>query len=114
MVIFITLLASLIASASQLLYKTGLGRRINRLGHFLELVHSRRIIAGGIGYIASLVIYLYALSNAPLSVVYPVFASSFIFTTLLSARMLGERFSARRGAGVLLVFIGVVIIASSV
>ena len=65
-------------------------------------------------YFVSLVIYLYALSNAQLSIVYPTFASTFIFVTLLSVVALKEKVTGKRAAGILMVFFGIVIIALSI
>ncbi len=113
LVIFITLVAAFIASLSQLAYKRNLVTKISSIRHLIEALRNKYIIAGLLGQLTSLLIYLYALSGAALSVVYPLFASSFIFTTLLSALLLKEKFPMRRVAGVLLVFAGVVIIAMS-
>lgn len=114
MVIFITLVAALIASFSQLYYKKGLKMKINNLADGIDALKNRNIQLGVLGYIVSLVIYLYALSNAQLSVVYPIFASTFIFVAVLSAVLLKESLSRTRILGVLLVFLGVVIIAFSI
>ena len=59
------------------------------------------------------VLYIAALSGGQLSIVYPVFASSFIFVTLISAAILKEKITAIRAVGVLLVFIGIGIVAIS-
>ena len=68
---------------------------------------------GLIGYAAALVLYIIALSGGQLSVVYPVFASSFIFVALISAAVLKEKITPVRAIGVLLVFIGISIVAIS-
>lgn len=113
MVIFITLIAALIASFSQILYKKGLVTKISGFKGAILAFRNKNVFIGLLGYILSLLVYLYALSNAPLSVVYPLFASTFIFITILSAIMLKEKVSKWRVLGVLLVFLGIVIIASS-
>lgn len=114
LVIFITLVASLIASFGQLLYKKGLKTRHETISHTLKAIKDRNILMGVGAYFVSLVVYLYALSSAPLSVVYPTFASTFIFVTLISAVMLKEKISAVRALGVLVIFIGIAIIAVSI
>ena len=113
LVIFITLVAALIASFSQLAYKRNMGKKISSMGDFMATFRKKGVQLGLAGYVASLVVYLYALSNAPLSVVYPTFASTFIFITVLSALQLKESFSTRRSIGVGLVFLGILIIAAS-
>jgi drug/metabolite transporter (DMT)-like permease len=114
LVIFITLIAALIASASQLLFKKRLNIKVHGMMHLIRTVlNDRRILAGLAGYGISFIIYIYALSKAPLSVVYPVFASSFIFIAILSYKFLNERISPARVVGILIIFIGIVAIALS-
>jgi drug/metabolite transporter (DMT)-like permease len=112
-VIFITLIAALIASFAQILFKNSMVSTLSGIRSILRLFLKKKVILGFTGYIISLAIYLYALKAAPLSVVYPTFASSFIFITLLSAIFLKERINKTRLAGVVLVFIGIVIIGIS-
>ncbi len=77
------------------------------------MLSNRNVMAGIIVYVVSLAVYLYALSAAPLSVVYPTFASTFIFITLLSHFYLKEKLSWTRIAGVLAIFVGIVVIATT-
>lgn len=114
LVIFITLLAALIASFGQLLYKKGVPKRIEKIRHVHSILKNRYIWLGGAAYLVSLAIYLYALQYAPLSVAYPVFASSFIFIALVSALVLKERLSYLRMLGILLVFAGIVVVSSTI
>jgi drug/metabolite transporter (DMT)-like permease len=113
LVIFITLVAALIASLAQVLFKKGLPAGIRKISHFVMLIKNKLVLSGICLYALSLALYLYALESAALSVVYPIFASTFIFVVITSALVLGEKISWKRGGGVLLVFIGVVIIAVS-
>jgi drug/metabolite transporter (DMT)-like permease len=109
-IITLTLLAALIASTAQLLFKKKLPAHAS-IKAIVRAVFTPWILAGLAAYLASLVVYLYALSHANLSVVYPIFASSFVFTALLSAVALKERISAKQVIGIALVFIGIGIIA---
>ena len=113
-IIFITLIASLIVSASQILFKKGIsGKKLNPRNIIPTILKSKVMLIGALGYFISLAIYLYALRAAPLSVVDPGFASSFIFVTILSAVYLRERLSKGRVFGILLIFLGILIIAIS-
>lgn len=111
LVIFITLIAALIASFSQLLFKRGTRRRMSSFMDLLRLAESKEAVVGGVGYLTSLAIYLFALSNAPLSIVYPIFASTFIFVALISFALLKEEMPARRVLGVLVVFAGILLVS---
>jgi len=113
MVIFLTLFASMIASLSQVMFKKAITPNISLRG-IIRLVTNKMVLIGGIGYIASLVIYLYALYNAPLSIVYPVFASVFIFIVVFSKLMLKEQINNLRYMGIAVIFIGIVIISVTI
>ena len=113
LVIFITLVAALIASFSQLMYKRSMSRRLDSVRDIVLMVRKRGVLIGLGGYTLSLAIYLFALSKAQLSVVYPTFASTFIFITILSAVMLRERMNAKRVIGVALVFLGILVVAAT-
>src|SRR5580692_10717156 len=114
LVIFLTLLAALLSSYSQSLFKSALSKKLNSLRDIIGTLKNRTVLLGFAGYAISLVVYLEALSRAPLSVVYPTFASCFIFVTIISAYKFKEKISIMRVAGVLLIFLGIVIVALSV
>jgi uncharacterized membrane protein len=111
-VIFLTLLAALVSSFAQLMFKRSV-KRIDTLAHLFGLLRNRGVLLGLLGYGVGFLLYLVALSGGELSLVYPIFASSFIFVTLLSATLLRERITLIRAVGVLLVFAGIAIVAIS-
>jgi drug/metabolite transporter (DMT)-like permease len=113
LVIFITLIAALIVSVSQFLFKKNLQTQLRGVKEIFGTLKNKYIIIGVIGYFLSLAVYLYALSNAPLSIVYPTFASTFIFITIISSVFLKEKLSSKRILGIALVFFGIVVIAAS-
>ena len=77
------------------------------------MFRNRWIVLAVVSSLVNLAIYLYALDNAPLSFVYPTFASTFIFVTLISHFYLKEKVSRNRALGVLVIFIGIAIVAAS-
>lgn len=111
-VIFLTLIAALVSSFAQLMFKRSV-KKIDNLWHLVGLLKNKGVILGLIGYFVGFLLYITALSAGQLSVVYPVFASSFIFVTLISATLLKEKITLLRALGVLLVFIGISIVAIS-
>lgn len=111
LVIFITLVAALIASLSQLLFKRSMTKRISGVRGILALARNRNTLLGVLGYLLSLAVYLFALDNAPLSFVYPMFASTFVFVFLMSIFVLRERFNWRRAAGMGFILAGIVVIS---
>ncbi len=113
-IIFLTLFAALIASLSQIAFKASLGKSGLSVFKLIKKVFSdKMILLGLLGYAASLVIYLFALDHAPLSVVYPIFASSFIFVSLFSKFLLHEKISLIRYLGISIIFFGILIVAIS-
>ncbi len=111
-VIAITLLASLLASFAQLIFKQKLKAFSLKLKDLISTFLNKPILAGLLMYFVSFLLYIFALHEAPIiSFVYPIFASTFIFVLLLSKYYLNERIGAYRLAGMLLIFIGIVIIS---
>lgn len=113
LVIIITLVAALIASLSQLLFKRSMTGRISGIRGLLALAKRKGAVLGVLGYLAAFGIYLFALDNAPLSFVYPMFASTFVFVFLLSVFSLHERFDGRRAAGIALILIGIAVVSTT-
>lgn len=113
LVILITLVAALIASLAQLLFKRSMAGKINGIRGLIALGRKRGALVGVLGYFASFGIYFYALDNAPLSFVYPMFASTFVFVSLLSVFALRERFGGRRAAGIALIIIGIAVVSTT-
>ncbi|MGD0729278.1 MAG: EamA family transporter [Candidatus Micrarchaeaceae archaeon] len=114
LVIFLTLIAALISSFSQLLFKKGIKKRLDSVYEILGLLLNKTVLIGLCGYLASFLIYLYVLSTSQLSIVFPIFASSFIFVTIISAVTLKEKVTLIRVVGVLLIFFGITMVALTV
>ena len=106
-----TLGAALLAAFGQYVFKKHVkvfGRGISEI---FGVLTERHMLGGILLYALSFGIYLYALSGAGISFVYPIFASSFIFVVLISRYALRERMRITRIAGILLIVFGIVMIA---
>lgn len=113
-IIFITLIAAIIVAISQILFKKGISNKKVKPSNLLKILFkSKLVFIGMVFYLISLVIYLFALKSAPLSIVYPIFASSFIFVVIFSVLFLRERFSKYRFIGIIIIFIGIIVVALS-
>ncbi len=110
LVVFLTLIAALFTSFSQLLFKRGLKKRLDSITDILGTLLNKNIIIGLCGYAVSFSLYLIALQTSQLSVVFPIFASSFIFVTIISAYMLKEKIGRYRILGIAMIFIGITIV----
>ncbi len=113
-VIFITLVAALIASLSQILFKSTITERFSGVKSVIRIFKKKKILLGLFGYVVSLIIYLFALKAAPLSVIYPTFASSFIFIVLFATLFLKEKITGARLVGVFLIFVGIFMISLTI
>ena len=83
------------------------------LGRVLQLIVSRRfLILAMVSMAVSFFAFLALVRNEPMSFAVPASAASFILETALAKVILGERVTFRRGAGVLLVFSGILLISS--
>lgn len=110
-IIVLTLIAAFISSLAQFCYKKSASKRVNSARDMLRLIMDRGVLAGLILYAAGLGVYLLALSGGKLSVVYPAFASSFIFVTIVSAWKFKEKITPMMLLGMLLVFLGIALVA---
>jgi drug/metabolite transporter (DMT)-like permease len=108
----LTLIAALVSSFAQMMFKRSV-KKVDNLWHLIGLLKNKGVLIGLAGYFAGFLLYIAALSGGQLSIVYPIFASSFIFVTLISATLLKEKITLIRAVGVLLVFIGISIVAIS-
>ncbi len=110
-IIGITLFAALLASIAQYFFKKAMPHFKFNAKEILALFKNKTILLGILIYFIGLGIYLIALYHGQLSFVYPTFASSFVFTLLISKYMLGEKVNAARAIGIVLIVIGIIAIA---
>jgi drug/metabolite transporter (DMT)-like permease len=106
--ILLALFSAFIGSLGQLGFKLGSG------SFALEpkLLATNYFFLAGISlYAISTIIYMFALRQGHLSVIYPVIATSYIWVTLLSKIILDEPMNIANFAGIALILIGVTIIA---
>lgn len=110
-IIATTLLAAAIAASAQYVFKKSVPKFDFGKRGIRSLVLNKGIWTGGLIYLVGLVVYLKALGSGQLSFVYPTFASTFVFITLISHFLLKEELKAKRIAGIALVIVGIIIVA---
>lgn len=82
------LLASLLGSAGQFLYKSGAARATDGM---LSYLLNPRLLGGVACYIGVMVLFIAAFKRGgQLSVLYPIYATSFIFSAIGAAWIYGE------------------------
>lgn len=98
---------ALAGSMGQLLFKTGSASVGMSLSSWLT---NWRVLAGFFLYGVSAIGFIVALKHGKLSLLYPVIATSYIWVTLLSAWVLGEKINIHNWIGIVLILAGVSII----
>ena len=108
-ILLLTALAAFIGSIGQLEFKQG----ANNLQFDIKLLLTNyHLIAGVVVYSVSTVLYVYALNKENLSILYPIIATSYIWTLLFSKIFLKEPVGLTSWAGVFFILLGVALIAT--
>jgi len=96
-------LAAVLGAAGQFLYKTGAGRITSSPWSFFNLW----LLGGVVCYIAVMVIFVAAFKRGgELSVLYPIYASTFIWAALISLFAYGTQIKSVNVAGMALLVAG--------
>ena len=75
------------------------------------LITNYHLLAGLSLYALSTLIYIYALSKGRLSIIYPIIATSYIWTTLFARMFLNEPVNPTNWAGIALILLGVTLVS---
>lgn len=98
------LMAALLGAVGQLLYKSGAERASGTAGSYLI---NPRLWAGAACYVAVMVLFVAAFrKGGALSVLYPLYATTFVWAALLAWRVYGEPIRPTQIAGMLLLVVG--------
>jgi drug/metabolite transporter (DMT)-like permease len=108
-IILLTALSAFIGSIGQLEFKRGADNL--QFDIKLLLTNYHLIIAVAV-YCVSTVLYVYALNKENLSILYPIIATSYIWTLMFSKIFLKEQITLTGWAGVFFILLGVTLIAT--
>jgi drug/metabolite transporter (DMT)-like permease len=103
----IVLLAAILGAFGQLNFKLGSDNFSMKIK---ELLKNRYLLIGVVLYGISTVMFIVSLKGGELSVLYPLVATSYIWTTLLAKKVLKEEINAYKLAGVAMIVLGVIFI----
>ena len=78
-----------------------------------QLLTSLPVIGGLTCYVASVVLWIMALSRVDVSIAYPMLSIGYVINALLAWWLFGEAVTAQRIAGITIIIIGVVVVAKS-
>jgi len=108
-ILLLTALAAFIGSIGQLEFKRGADNL--QFDIKLLLTNYHLIIAIAV-YCVSTVLYVYALNKEQLSILYPIVATSYVWTLMFSKIFLKEQVGLTSWAGVFFILLGVTLIAT--
>tara|TARA_Y100000310_G_scaffold282342_1_gene303464 strand:- start:2648 stop:2989 length:342 start_codon:yes stop_codon:yes gene_type:complete len=101
----LVLIGSFIAALGTLIIKNGTNKY-----SFFRLLKSKSLWIGLFLYGVSVIIYVLALSQERLSVIYPIVSTTYIWTTLFSVKFLGEKMNSHKWLALVGIVIGVTLI----
>ena len=116
----LVMLGVLLNATAQLLLKAG----TNRVGEFafawdnvvpigMKLATSAPILGGLACYVVSVVVWILALSRAPVSVAYPMLSVGYIVNAVAAWMLFGESITAQKMVGIGFIVVGVFLVARS-
>ena len=104
-----TLFATTLGAFGSLYFK--LGAKHLEL-NLTKLARNFNLMLGFAFYGLSTVVFVASLRGGELSVLYPLVSASYIWVTILSIRVLGERMNKFKWAGIALIVLGVSVIGA--
>lgn len=102
--------STILSALGSLLLKIGSTKNSNNKNNVRSFPAIRAMILGAFVYSIATIIFIAALKLGDVSILYPITSLSYIWVCILSAKVLKERISAKKIAGIMLIVIGVVII----
>jgi len=108
-IILLTAIAAFMGSIGQLEFKRGATNLEFDLKMLLTNYH---LIIGLAVYALSTVVYIYALNKEQLSILYPIIATSYVWTLIFSKFFLKEQVGLTSWTGVFFILLGVTLIAT--
>ena len=108
-IILLTAVAAFIGAIGQLEFKRGAD---NLQWDIKMLLTNHHLILAVTVYALSTLLYVYALSKGNLSILYPIIATSYIWTMIFSKVFLNESVTLTSWAGVFFILLGVALIAT--
>jgi uncharacterized membrane protein len=100
----LVIFASLIGAMGPILLKKG---SANFSLNPIKLLKNYTLIGGLVLYGLATILFVPALKGGNLSVLYPLVSLSYVWTCLLSIKMLGEKMSTLKWLGIILIIVGV-------
>jgi multidrug transporter EmrE-like cation transporter len=117
--IYMVVGCTLFASAAQVLMKAGAGHELPKIdpAHLgtlvdfaLALLSNTPLVAGYGLHACNALLLIFALRNGELSILWPLYALSYVWVALLSAYFFGDHLNAWKLGGIALIILGVALL----
>ena len=105
--IILILLTTLLTSSAQLFYKFGAPRFDLS---FAGIVYNKFFILGTLLYLMAGILALLSFRNGEVTVLYPILATSYVWVTIFSVYLLGEKVNLFKIIGILVIVGGISLI----
>ncbi|HLD86547.1 MAG TPA: EamA family transporter [Candidatus Nanoarchaeia archaeon] len=102
--ILLVVFATLVGAFGPILLKKASEKKLSR---FKSLLTNYNLHAGVFLYAAGTILFILALRNGELSVLYPFVSLGYVWVCLLSMRFLNERMNWQKWAGIAFIILGV-------
>lgn len=103
--ILIILLTTLFTSSAQIFYKFGVS---NLVLSIIGILTNYYLIAGTFMYIFAGILAIIAFRRSEVTVLYPIFATSYIWVSILSVYIFGEKMSSFKLIGIIVIIAGII------
>jgi multidrug transporter EmrE-like cation transporter len=104
--ILLVFACTILGAAAQFLIKTGMN---HFSPHWIALLTNMPLIAGYTLYGINTLMMVLALKNGEMSLLYPIIALTYVWTTLLSYTLLGEPSNIYKNVGIVTIVLGVAV-----
>ena len=105
------LATTLLTSSAQILYKLGILEIPSSKFDLISIITNYYIIGGLLLYGIGAILMIISFRGGEVSVLYPIIATSYIWVSILSMYLLGEKMNAFRWIGVFIIIAGILSIS---
>ena len=100
----LVIMGTLVGAFGPILLKKASAKKLSKISSLIKNYH----LMGGVSlYAIGTVLFIPALRGGDLSILYPFVALTYIWVSLLSGKLLGEKMNTVKWAGIVMIIIGV-------
>ncbi|RLG72648.1 MAG: hypothetical protein DRO11_01790 [Methanobacteriota archaeon] len=105
-IILLVVLCAFMAAFAQIQLKIG----ADTLESFQSFLTNKHLLLGVALYALSAMLFIFALRHGPVTVLYPIIATSYVWVAFLASHRLGESLTPVKWVGIFLILLGVTLV----